>query len=257
MPTAGNWTPIATMIGPVLPEGNSSSVHLSKTDGRWGRKVLEWRPRTGRRSVGKPPARWTDDLVKVAGVHWMRAAQDRALWQSMGEAYVQQWTSHRECEVGTRAYTTGCGHLTKEATCEEPNPKPDPHAIICDYSACYCEPPTVRHSKSKKCVLIEECDKEPHHLHLASVVDYGLITLNLGYATSPSVGTYSQEDCELGTHAYTTGCGHLTPEPTCAEPHPKPRRGRICDYSACYCDPPTVRDPKTKKCVQLHECNHD
>ncbi|XP_013165989.1 PREDICTED: uncharacterized protein LOC106116645 [Papilio xuthus] len=66
-----------------------------------------------------------------------------------------------------------------------------------------------------------------------------------------------QEDCELGTHAYTTGCGHLTPEPTCAEPHPKPRRGRICDYSACYCDPPTVRDPKTKKCVQLHECNHD
>ncbi|KPJ21040.1 hypothetical protein RR48_00071 [Papilio machaon] len=59
---------------------------------KWGRKVLEWRPRTGRRSVGRPPARWTDDLVKVAGVHWMLAAQDRSLWQSMGEAYVQQWT---------------------------------------------------------------------------------------------------------------------------------------------------------------------
>ncbi|KPJ05678.1 hypothetical protein RR46_00407 [Papilio xuthus] len=67
-------------------------------DGPWGRKVLEWRPRTGRRSVGRPPsvgrkARWTDDLVKVAGVRWMRAAPDLPLWQSMGEAYVQQWTN--------------------------------------------------------------------------------------------------------------------------------------------------------------------
>jgi hypothetical protein len=32
-----------------------------RTDGRWGGKVLEWRPRTGRRSVGRPPTRWTDD----------------------------------------------------------------------------------------------------------------------------------------------------------------------------------------------------
>ncbi|CAH2237468.1 jg12801 [Pararge aegeria aegeria] len=33
-----------------------------RTDGRWGRRVLEWRPRIGKRSVGRPPARWTDDL---------------------------------------------------------------------------------------------------------------------------------------------------------------------------------------------------
>ncbi|CAH2234461.1 jg17763 [Pararge aegeria aegeria] len=26
-----------------------------RTDGRWGLKVLEWRPRTGKRSVGRPP----------------------------------------------------------------------------------------------------------------------------------------------------------------------------------------------------------
>ncbi|CAH2227233.1 jg23093 [Pararge aegeria aegeria] len=38
-----------------------------RTDGRWGRRVLEWRPRIGKRSVGRPPARWTDDLKKVAG----------------------------------------------------------------------------------------------------------------------------------------------------------------------------------------------
>ncbi|KAJ8706628.1 hypothetical protein PYW07_012706 [Mythimna separata] len=40
--------------------------HIARrTDGRWGRKVLEWRPRTGRRSVGRPPTRWTDDLARV------------------------------------------------------------------------------------------------------------------------------------------------------------------------------------------------
>ncbi|XP_047543296.1 uncharacterized protein LOC125075632 [Vanessa atalanta] len=38
-----------------------------RTDGRWSRRVLEWRPRIGKRSVGRPPARWTDDLMKVAG----------------------------------------------------------------------------------------------------------------------------------------------------------------------------------------------
>jgi hypothetical protein len=64
-----------------------------RTDGRWGGKVLEWRPRTGKRSVGRPSTRWTDDLVKGAGGRWMRATQDRSSWRTLGEAYVQQWTS--------------------------------------------------------------------------------------------------------------------------------------------------------------------
>lgn len=69
--------------------------HIARrTDGRWSRRVLEWRPRTGKRSVGRPPARWTDDIVKSAGKHWMRAASDRTRWKSLGEAYVQQWTSY-------------------------------------------------------------------------------------------------------------------------------------------------------------------
>ncbi|KAI8424651.1 hypothetical protein MSG28_003078 [Choristoneura fumiferana] len=38
--------------------------HIARrADGRWGRKVLEWRPRIGKRSVGRPPTRWTDDLT--------------------------------------------------------------------------------------------------------------------------------------------------------------------------------------------------
>ena len=46
----------------------------------------------GKRSVGRPPARWTDDLKKVTGSDWMTKTGDRVLWRTLGEAYVQQWT---------------------------------------------------------------------------------------------------------------------------------------------------------------------
>ncbi|KAJ8706366.1 hypothetical protein PYW08_010992 [Mythimna loreyi] len=59
--------------------------HIARrTDCLWGRKVLEWRSRTGRRSVGRPPTRWTDDLVRFAGSRWMQDAQDRSLWRRLG-----------------------------------------------------------------------------------------------------------------------------------------------------------------------------
>ncbi|VVC87667.1 unnamed protein product [Leptidea sinapis] len=31
--------------------------------------------------------------IGIAGIRWMRAAQDRSSWKSLGEAFVQQWTS--------------------------------------------------------------------------------------------------------------------------------------------------------------------
>ncbi|CAD0206008.1 unnamed protein product [Chrysodeixis includens] len=34
-----------------------------------------------------------DDLHKRAGSDWMHKAADRALWRTLGEAYVQQWTA--------------------------------------------------------------------------------------------------------------------------------------------------------------------
>lgn len=64
-----------------------------RTDNRWGKRVLEWRPRLGKRSVGRPQARWSDDLRKTAGRSWMREAIDRTKWREIGEAYVQQWTA--------------------------------------------------------------------------------------------------------------------------------------------------------------------
>ena len=39
--------------------------------------------------VERPPTRWSDDLVRHAGSRWMQVALDRALWHSLGEAYVQ------------------------------------------------------------------------------------------------------------------------------------------------------------------------
>ncbi|CAH2237376.1 jg10504 [Pararge aegeria aegeria] len=68
--------------------------HIARrTDGRWGLKVLEWRPRTGKRSVGRPPTSGRDDIRRVAGSRWKQAAQDRLLCNSLQKTYVQQWTS--------------------------------------------------------------------------------------------------------------------------------------------------------------------
>jgi hypothetical protein len=57
-----------------------------RTDNRWGKRVLERRPR--KRSLGLLQARWSDDLRRTAGRSWMRVAEDRARWQEIGEAYV-------------------------------------------------------------------------------------------------------------------------------------------------------------------------
>ena len=66
-----------------------------REDNRWSNRVLNWRPYTGKRSVGRPPARWSDDIRCVAGNKWMRVAGSREDWSIMGEAYVQQWTKMR------------------------------------------------------------------------------------------------------------------------------------------------------------------
>jgi hypothetical protein len=63
-----------------------------RTDDRRGKRVLEWRPRLGKRGVRRPRARWSDRLRRTAGGSWVRVAEDRARWRNIGEAYVQQWT---------------------------------------------------------------------------------------------------------------------------------------------------------------------
>ncbi|CAH2259074.1 jg17257 [Pararge aegeria aegeria] len=68
-------------------------AHSSEKGWTWGPKVLEWQPQNGKRSVGRPPTRWTDDIKCVAGSRWIQAAQNRGIWNSLQKTYVQPWTS--------------------------------------------------------------------------------------------------------------------------------------------------------------------
>ncbi|KAK4881284.1 hypothetical protein RN001_004603 [Aquatica leii] len=62
---------------------------------RWTKRLLEWRPKMDKRSRGRPPTRWSDDIKRVR-TNWIQAAQDRLEWRTIGEAYVQQWTRRAE-----------------------------------------------------------------------------------------------------------------------------------------------------------------
>jgi hypothetical protein len=58
--------------------------HISRrTDNRWGKRVLEWRLRLSKRSVGRPQARWSDGSRRTAGGSWMRVAED---WRGLSPA---------------------------------------------------------------------------------------------------------------------------------------------------------------------------
>jgi hypothetical protein len=68
--------------------------HISRrTNNRCGKRVLERRVRLSKRSVGRPQARWSDDLRTTTGRSWIQVAEDRARWGKMGEACVQQYMS--------------------------------------------------------------------------------------------------------------------------------------------------------------------
>ncbi|CAH2233080.1 jg10557 [Pararge aegeria aegeria] len=66
---------------------------VRKRGGSWGSNVLEWQPRTGKRSVGQPPTRWMVDVRRVASSRWIRVAQNRGISNSLQKTFVQQWTS--------------------------------------------------------------------------------------------------------------------------------------------------------------------
>lgn len=68
--------------------------HVARqNDSRWTKKLIQWRPRETRRSIGRPPKRWLDDVKRTAGTHWQQTAQDRNAWKRLEEAYVLQWAT--------------------------------------------------------------------------------------------------------------------------------------------------------------------
>ncbi|KAL0821652.1 hypothetical protein ABMA28_005093 [Loxostege sticticalis] len=60
---------------------------------RWTKKVIEWIPRDGRRSRGRPKKRWQDIFAQRCGQDWMRKARNRHLWKELGEAYAEEATT--------------------------------------------------------------------------------------------------------------------------------------------------------------------
>lgn len=54
-----------------------------RTDCR-GRKVLEWRPEIGKRSVGYPPTTWRNHLAKATGSRWIQPVSNRDNWSYKG-----------------------------------------------------------------------------------------------------------------------------------------------------------------------------
>ncbi|CAH2244520.1 jg17992 [Pararge aegeria aegeria] len=57
-----------------------------REDGRWSRVILYWQPRTEHRSIGRPPARWRDDIVKAVGKNWMQVTSNRPRWRANEES---------------------------------------------------------------------------------------------------------------------------------------------------------------------------
>lgn len=55
-------------------------------------KVSSYRLCCSSGAVGRSLTSWSDDLVKITETR-MRMAQDRSVKRTLGEAYVQHWTS--------------------------------------------------------------------------------------------------------------------------------------------------------------------
>ncbi|CAG9133694.1 unnamed protein product [Plutella xylostella] len=85
-----------------------------RADDRWSRKVLEWRPRVGKRRVGRPPTRWSDDLRKVFvtinSSHVVLAAnEEQTIYPiSQNEAFNSSVTSFPVVRLGA----AGSGYAT-------------------------------------------------------------------------------------------------------------------------------------------------
>lgn len=62
--------------------------HITRLeDRRWSNMVTSWKGPPGKRSRGRPLARWEDDLKKIAGSTWQQIARDREKWKALEEAF--------------------------------------------------------------------------------------------------------------------------------------------------------------------------
>lgn len=55
---------------------------------RWTKTITNWKPKIGKRKVGKPNARWEKDLLETVGKDWKKVAMDRQTWKNMLDKYL-------------------------------------------------------------------------------------------------------------------------------------------------------------------------
>ncbi|GBP77020.1 hypothetical protein EVAR_49581_1 [Eumeta japonica] len=82
--------------------------HIARrTDNHWGRKVIEQRPRRGRRNVAQPPSESTDNLVKTRSPVGARAfAHKRIRHVSLGRlvSFVETARQTRNKDIVVRTH---------------------------------------------------------------------------------------------------------------------------------------------------------
>jgi hypothetical protein len=62
---------------------------VRKTDDRWAKLLLNWKPYDGHgRGQGRPRTRWSDSIEDFVGGDWLRIAADECLWNDLEESYV-------------------------------------------------------------------------------------------------------------------------------------------------------------------------
>lgn len=65
--------------------------HISRfTDNRWTFQSTKWTGPRGKRNVGRPIRRWTDDILEYTGKDWFMIGRNRELWRKMEEAFTQR-----------------------------------------------------------------------------------------------------------------------------------------------------------------------
>lgn len=84
--------------------------HLARIkDGRWTKRITEWKPKEIKRRPGRPPTTWTDNLNLIAG-KWLLKPQDRRNWRRFCEVCVQQ------LELYTNVW---CSHFSNKFICDK------------------------------------------------------------------------------------------------------------------------------------------
>ena len=48
---------------------------------KWTKIITKWKPKIGKRRVGRQKQRWEDELRQMDGVNWLKNARDRKYWK--------------------------------------------------------------------------------------------------------------------------------------------------------------------------------